>query len=309
MRKLQREKAKLLDVVRLYQVVVKVGVMREALQGELEGDDSAVVRTRYVDPLHACEVEMEQFVAMCDRAIDMDSSEKSWYAEASMRGDFSPDLKTLEGRKVSLRRKMEAIQKEVEEDLGLQGKVNFDFLTCHLRITNKEENRARLRPPYLIIDSKKDGTRFTTPPLKALATEYKAVVREYGERQQLYVQKLIETTLTYGGVVERMSGLIAELDVLVSFAHVATALHGFVRPVMREMGTGMLKMKASRHPLLESGNAGVVRGGKAGDDDEEMQPLSRSFIPNDVVMIQGTSHLQVITGPNMVKPAVSPTRP
>ena len=300
LRKLQREKAKLLDVVRLYQVVIKVGVMREALQRELEGEASeAVVRRRYVEPLRACEREMEQFIAMCDRAIDMASSERTWWAEATMRGDFSPDLKALEGRKAALRQAMEAVRKEVEDDLGLQGKVGFDYVTCHLRITNKEENRARLSPPYHIVDSKKDGTRFTTPPLKQLATEYKAVVREYGERQQLYVNKLIDTTLTYGGVVERMSGLIAEMDVLVSFAHVATALEGFVRPVMREMGHGVIRLKASRHPLLENANVGLVGGSQAGKDEEEMTTLARSFIPNDVEMIQGQSHLQIITGPNM----------
>lgn len=194
LRKLQRDKAKLLDVVKLYQVMVKAKVMCEALEGELSGD--GVVKVRYVDPLKECQVEMEQFVAMCDRAIDMESSEKTWYSECTMRGDFSPDLSILEQRKIKLRRDMEAIQRQVEEHLNLVGKVSFDFVTCHLRITNKEENRARLTDPYIVVDSKKDGTRFTTLVLKGLATEYKAVVREYSERQAEYVSKLIETTLT-----------------------------------------------------------------------------------------------------------------
>ena len=305
LRKLQRQRGKtakrdrdrrLLDVVRLYQVVVKLGVMREALQGELTDDASAVVRTRYVTPLQDCESEMEQFVAMCDRAIDMELSEKTWYQECSMRGDFSPELKALEQRKSSLRRSMEAMHREVEEQLGLVGKIHLDFVSCLLRITNKEENRARLQPPYLIVDSKKDGTRFTTQPFKALATEYKAVVSEYSARQEMYVDKLVDTTLTYAPVVERMSGLIAELDVLVSFAHVAASLEGFIRPTMRELGSGVLRMKASRHPLLESGNAGLLGGG---GDEDSVVALSRSFIPNDVDMVQGVSHCQIITGPNM----------
>ena len=297
LRKLQREKAKLLDVVRLYQVVVKVGAMREALEADLAGDDSAVARARYAAPLRECEVAMEQFVAMCDRAIDMDSSERAWYAEATMRGDFSPDLQALEQRRSALRESMAAIQRRVEEELKLPGKVGFDYLTCHLRITNKEEHRARLSHPYIVVDSKRDGTRFTTAELKALASEYKAVVREYSERQAVYVSKLIETTLTYAVVVERMSGLIAEMDVLVAFAHVAASLDGFVRPVMRELGSGVLKMKASRHPLLEGGNAGPVR---VGDDEEgNAAALSGAFIPNDVDMVQGRSHCQIITGPNM----------
>ena len=305
LRKLQRQRGKnakkdrdrrLLDVVRLYQVVVKLGVMRQALQGELSDEGSALVRTRYVVPLQECEVEMAQFVAMCDRAIDMELSEKTWYQECAMRGDFSPDLKQLEQRKATLRRSMEAMHRQVEEELGLAGKVHLDFVSCLMRITNKEESRARLQPPYLIVDSKKDGTRFTTQPFKQLAVEYKAVVSEYSARQEVYVDKLVDTTLTYAPVVERMSGLIAELDVLVAFAHVAASLEGFVRPTMRELGSGVLRMKASRHPLLESGNAGLLRS--PGDDDG-MQAMSRSFIPNDVDMVQGVSHCQIITGPNM----------
>lgn len=45
---------------------------------------------------------------------------------------------------------------------------------------------------------------------------------------------------------------MSELDVLVSFAHVAAlAPTELVRPTMRPMGSGKLSVKACRHPCLE----------------------------------------------------------
>ena len=304
LRKLQRDRAKLIDVVRLYQVVVKVGVMCEALQTEAAGSEGGdVLQQRYVTPLRECEREMEQFVAMCDAAVDMEQSERSWYTECCLRGDFSPEMKQVERRKAQLRRQMEELQQQAADELGLEGKVSLDFQSCHLRITNREEQRTRLSHPYVIIDSKKDGTRFTTAELQLLASEYKAVVKQYSEMQQLYLSQLLETTLTYSAVVDRMSGLIAELDVLLAFAHVATAMDGYVRPVMREMGSGVLRMKDSRHPLLEDSAAVGRASAAAGDAGSAEEPLSsaalRSFIPNDVELVSGRSHCVIITGPNM----------
>lgn len=85
-----------------------------------------------------------------------------------------------------------------------------------------------------------------------------------------------------------MSGVIAELDVLVGFATVVSTMEGFVRPTMLERGSGIIRMTASRHPLVECGTV-------SGDD---VRPNASSFIPNDVEMIHGQSHCQIITGPN-----------
>lgn len=45
---------------------------------------------------------------------------------------------------------------------------------------------------------------------------------------------------------------VSELDILISFAEVAAlAPTELVRPTMRDMGTGVLKVKGCRHPCLE----------------------------------------------------------
>ena len=81
LRRLQRDKAKLIDVVKLYQLVVKVGRMAEALLAVGKADEHELVVQRYGAVLRECEREMEQFVCMCDRAIDMENSERNWLAD------------------------------------------------------------------------------------------------------------------------------------------------------------------------------------------------------------------------------------
>ena len=214
-----------------------------------------------------------------------------------MRAEFSPQLKQLYTRRDQLRRRMEAIRADVEERLDLPGKVSLDHTTCHLRITNRDEHRARLSAPYEVVDSKKDGTRFTLPTLRVLGREYKSVVAMYGELQRVYERRLIETTLTYGVAVERMCAVIAELDVMLAFAHVAASVDGYVRPVMREAGSGVLRMEGSRHPLLEQLVTGGIGSGVGGEGEANGVSLS-TFIPNDVELVAGKSHCQIITGPN-----------
>ena len=217
-----------------------------------------------------------------------------------MRAEFSSQLAQLHTRRDQLRRRMEAIKADVEQKLDLEGKVNLDYATCHLRITNRDEHRARLSAPYEVVDSKKDGTRFTLPALRVLGKEYKTIVTMYGEMQRVYERRLIETTLTYGAVVEQMCAVIAELDVMLAFAHIAASVEGYVRPVMREAGSGVLRMEKSRHPLLEQRVTGGVGDGVGGDS--ELSGVSMSdFIPNDVELVAGESHCQIITGPNSGK--------
>lgn len=86
---------------------------------------------------------------------------------------------------------------------------------------------------------------------------------------------------SYCPVVERLAGVLAHLDVIVSFAHVSVhAPTSYVRPKIHPRGTGNTILKEARHPCMEM------------QDDI-------SFITNDVSLVRGTSEFLIITGPNM----------
>jgi DNA mismatch repair protein MSH2 len=83
--------------------------------------------------------------------------------------------------------------------------------------------------------------------------------------------------------MEDMREMLSTLDVLLSFAHVSlSAPNPYVRPTLSEAGKGDIVLKQARHPCIEA-----------------LDDLGNSFIPNDVSLIRGESHFEIITGPNM----------
>lgn len=59
-------------------------------------------------------------------------------------------------------------------------------------------------------------------------------------------------TAGYSSTLQSLSLLIAQLDVLTSLAQVAVSGPvPYVRPVMREQGTGIFSLKQARHACLE----------------------------------------------------------
>jgi DNA mismatch repair protein MSH2 len=101
------------------------------------------------------------------------------------------------------------------------------------------------------------------------------------EKQSKLIAEIIEVVSTYAEVMESLTTVIAELDVLISFAHVGVnAPTCYVRPTLTEAGTGDIILCEARHPCLE-----VQEGVR--------------FIPNNVKFIRDESMFQIITGPNM----------
>lgn len=65
-------------------------------------------------------------------------------------------------------------------------------------------------------------------------------------------QKIFIFPVGYCNSLLQISGILAQLDVLCSFAVVsACAPKPYVRPSMQPKGTGVLKLKQARHPCLE----------------------------------------------------------
>ena len=121
------------------------------------------------------------------------------------------------------------------------------------------------------------GERFITEELKNLEEKIlTSSERALKLESELYAGLLDELSRSIG-TLQKISGALALLDCLISFATVAKE-RKYCRPKMTE--GGRLSVSEGRHPVVEA--------------------ISRErFVPNDTLLDNGENRSAVITGPNM----------
>lgn len=109
---------------------------------------------------------------------------------------------------------------------------------------------------------------------KILGAEEKIQIIE----NQLFTNLVAELS-KYVGRIQQNASLVAQLDVLLSFA-TAARLNNYVRPVVDE--SLCMDIKQGRHPVIE-----------------KQLPPGERYIPNDVLLDTENQQIIIITGPNM----------
>lgn len=280
-KRVQRGQAGLEDVVGAYLFLTRLPALAQALRG-YEGRHAALLHGDFTQRVEQAMRDVAQLEAMVEQTVDQAAIKRHEYL---INPQFDPKLKRLSEEKKAVLAELEEARGEVARDVELdEAKVKLNRQGAHgyhLRISRKDEKAIRGRADYTSLETRKDGVRFTSMRVRQLSRRFEAAAAEYERLQESIVAKCLEVVATYTPVLEALDALLAELDVLLSFAHVAAnAPTPYVRPALLPMGAGVLELRACRHPCLE------------------MQDHV-SFIPNDVNMRAGESNVQVITGPNM----------
>ncbi|KAG6879842.1 hypothetical protein C0992_010800 [Termitomyces sp. T32_za158] len=273
-KRFQKSVASLEDVVRVYQVVIKLPGLIEALEGiQTEKERHTVlVEEVYLKPLKEHSGSLEKYGEMVEQTLDLEELDNHNYV---IKPDYDPKLQVLAEKLTKIRDGLDREHREVGKDLGLE-------LDKKLHLENSQDSKA-LTKKYIELGTIKSGVFFTTKKLKELAEDFKEHSQSYTRTQVGLVREVVNIASTYTPVLEALDNVIAHLDVILSLAHVsAHSTDAYVKPKIIEKGlsTRNLILLESRHPCLEV------------QDDV-------SFIPNDVEMIKGKSELHIITGPNM----------
>jgi DNA mismatch repair protein MutS len=95
---------------------------------------------------------------------------------------------------------------------------------------------------------------------------------------QLFAE-LVTSMQQYIAQIQTNATLLAQLDVLLSFAKTAEE-HRYVRPVVDE--SDAIDITQGRHPVIET-----------------QLPLGEQYVPNDVMLDSDKQQIIIITGPNM----------
>ncbi|KAG5724842.1 DNA mismatch repair protein msh-2 [Termitomyces sp. T112] len=282
-KRFQKSVASLEDVVRVYQVVIKLPGLIEALEGvqtEKEGH-SALVEEVYLKSLKEHNESLGKYGEMVEQTLDLEELDNHNYV---IKPDYDPKLQDLAEKLTKTRDGLDKEHREVGKDLGLEldKKLHLENNQVYgycFRLT-KSDSKA-LTKKYIEIGTNKGGVFFTTKRLKELAEDFKEYSQSYTRTQSSLVKEVVSIASTYTPVLEALDNIVAHLDVILSLAHVsAHSTDAYVKPKIIEKGSGNLVLLESRHPCLE------VQDGI-------------SFIPNDVEMIKDKSEFHIITGPNM----------
>ncbi len=191
------------------------------------------------------------------------------------------ELDELRGLSQSGRQSIAAIEERERQRTGIASlKVRFNnVFGYYIEIT--KSNLKAVPADYERKQTLVNAERFTTPELKEYETRVLTAHERAIEIERRLFQELRTAILAAAARVRRTAAVVAELDLLANFAHVA-ATRQYTRPVLTE--ECVLEAAAARHPVVECRMEENAEG---------------RFVPNDLYLSTEGPAVLLLTGPNM----------
>lgn len=282
-KKFQRKAANLEDVVRTYQVIIRLPGFLAALESVMDEKYKDPLDAEYTSKLREYYDSFARLQEMVETTVDLDALDNH---EFIIKPEFDESLSIIRKRLDKLKREMENEHYKVGRDLNqdIEKKLFLENHRVHgwcFRLTRNEAGCIRQKKEYQECSTQKNGVYFTTASLQAKRREFDQLSENYNRTQSGLVNEVVLVASSYVPVVEKLAAVLAHLDVIVAFAHVSVhAPTSYTRPKMHPRGTGNTVITEARHPCMEM------------QDDI-------SFITNDVSLLRDSSEFLIITGPNM----------
>ncbi len=191
------------------------------------------------------------------------------------------ELDSLRSISQSGRQSIAAIEERERTRTGINSlKVRFNSVFgYYIEIT--KSNLSNVPADYERKQTLVNAERFTTPELKDYEVRVLTAHERCIEIEKRLFAELRAIVLAASSRIRRSSSIVAEVDLLANFAHLA-ALHNYARPKLED--SLVLEAIAARHPVVER----LMETSGEG-----------RFIPNDLYLDVEGPCLLLITGPNM----------
>ncbi|MQM09561.1 hypothetical protein Taro_042438 [Colocasia esculenta] len=328
---LKKKSANLQPVIKLYQSSIRLPHIKDVLK-HYKGQFSLLIKQKYLDALEFWmdENHLSKFIALVEASVDLDQLENGEYMISS---DYDQNLAALKEELNAIEQKILSLHRQTADDLDLitdkSLKLEKGTQFGHVfRITKKEEQKVRrkLNTNFIVLETRKDGVKFTNSKLKKLGDHYQHVLSDYSKCQKELVARVVETAATFSEVVlffycklfyslfmvfcrlycivfETFASILSELDVLASFADLAVSCPTpYTRPditpsFMQFFCFAIVEevFISASQVLQDEGD--IILEGSRHPCVEAQDGIN--FIPNDCTLVRGKSWFQIITGPNM----------
>ncbi|KAL2694532.1 MutS-like protein [[Neocosmospora] mangrovei] len=283
-KRFQRGKANLEDVVRAYQVVIRLPGFIGTFEGVMDENYKDPLDEAYTTKLRDLSDSLGKLQDMVEQTVDLDALDRHEYI---IKADFDKGLRIIRKKLDQLDSDIRAEFLSSARDLGQEPDKKIFLETNHkvhgvcMRLTRQEAGCIRNKSGYQECSTQKNGVYFTTKKMQAYRREHDQLSQNYNRTQSSLVHEVVQVASSYCPVLERLAGVLAHLDVIVSLGHAAVhAPESYVRPKIHARGEGQTVLKEARHPCMEL------------QDDVQ-------FITNDIELTRDKSSFLIITGPNM----------
>ncbi len=193
----------------------------------------------------------------------------------------SPELDELRHLIHHSKEILASIQQKEAQRTGITSlKVGFNnVFGYYLEVTNKYKDQDRIPEDWVRKQTLANAERYITDELKQLEAKILHAEDKIQELELALFQQLVAQVQSYLQPIQYDAHLVAQLDVLLSFAQQATE-RSYTRP---EIDDGLeIDIREGRHPVIESN-----------------LPPGESYVPNDVYLHNEDQQVLLITGPNM----------
>ena len=283
-KRFQRGKANLEDVIRAYQVVIRLPGFIGTFEGVMDEAYHDPINEAYTSKLRDLSDSFGKLQDMVEQTVDLDALDRHEYI---IKSEYDAGLRAIRKKLDQVERDIKAEFYAAARDLDQEPDKKIFLETNHkvhgvcMRLTRQEAGCIRNKSRYQECSTQKNGVYFTTKPMQGYRREYDQLSQNYNRTQSGLVNEVVHVATSYCPVLERLAGVLAHLDVIVSLAHCsAHAPEAYVRPKIHPRGEGRTKLVEARHPCMEL------------QDDVQ-------FITNDIELTRDSSSFLIITGPNM----------
>jgi DNA mismatch repair protein MutS len=147
----------------------------------------------------------------------------------------------------------------------------------YLEVTNAHKNKVP--PDWIRKQTLTNAERYITPELKEYEEKILGAEEKILELETALFNELVDSINQYTAPILHNARIIAQLDVLLNFAHLAVS-YNYTRPVINE-GFDLI-IKEGRHPVIE-----------------RQLPPNEQYISNSIHLSPEDCQIMMITGPNM----------
>jgi DNA mismatch repair protein MutS len=174
---------------------------------------------------------------------------------------------------------LEKIRDDAANSTGISNlKIGFNnVFGYYLEVTNKSKDKVP--PEWVRKQTLTGGERYITDELKDLEEKILSAEGEITVLENKIFEDLVNYAKSFIHLIQHNSSIIAQVDVMLSFAIVSDLYH-YVKPTIVE--ETKLDIQAGRHPVIE-----------------HQLPIGKDYVPNDIYLDTSSQQILMITGPNM----------